>query len=106
MMIAAVGFVALLMRTRTHDDPMAIEMHGPHTFSSTSSSYPCCWRYVKPIPFVADRNDIGRMLQEEEGMATGVELGVQRGVYAETLLDKWTKCKKFILVRKYALSGV
>lgn len=68
--------------------------------ANPSSAASCC-RYVQPIPFVANRDAIGRLL-EEEGMTAGVELGVQRGGYAETLLNEWTKCTKMTLVDAWA----
>ena len=95
-----VGLVALaISQVRNRDSNGAMQRTGMLAsagYLSPSSS--CCCPYVKPLPFVAKRDDIGRLL-EEEGMAVGVELGVQRGLYAEILLNQWTKCKKFILVR-------
>ena len=34
----------------------------------------------------------------ELGFETGIELGVQRGTFANTTLNKWKKCKRYHLV--------
>jgi hypothetical protein len=70
---------------------------GPSSLGSSAS----CYRDVKPLPFVENRDAIGRVL-EEEGMAVGIELGVQRGLYTEKTLSRWIKCKHMTLVDVWA----
>lgn len=91
LFVSAVGLVALV-----------IQIHQRKAGGTTMLAWTGggdCHRYVKSLPFVENRDAIGRMLEEEEGMEVGIELGVQRGVYSETILSQWTKCKKYILVR-------
>jgi hypothetical protein len=107
--VCALGLVALVfqLHNRSGGDHQAPSMlarmgmaagGGGGGGGCGGASFPSCCRYVKPLPFVENRDAIGRVLEEEE-MHVGVELGVQRGVYAETLLNQWTKCKRYILVR-------
>jgi len=56
---------------------------------------------VKPLPFVENRDAIGRVL-EEEVIAVGIELGVQRGLFTVQTLSRWTKCKHMTLVDVWA----
>ena len=90
LVVCALGLIALVIQIHnqdsgapgTHNTSILARMGGAAAGASSS----CC-RYVKPIPFLEDRDAIGRLL-EEEGMASGIELGVQRGAYAETLLGQ------------------
>eukprot|EP00890_Picochlorum_soloecismus_P006229 jgi/Picsp_1/6607/NSC_03950-R1_conserved hypothetical len=43
------------------------------------------------------RDGIGSLL-ELNGFTSGAELGVQRGIFAETTLGAWPSCRKYILV--------
>lgn len=43
------------------------------------------------------RDDIGTFL-DSLGLTVGAELGVQRGEFANTTLNGWTKCKKYYLI--------
>lgn len=56
---------------------------------------------TKPIPTFKTRFDLGGIL-EDEGFETGVELGVQKGLFAERLLSKWTNAKLYVLVDLWA----
>lgn len=55
------------------------------------------YRYPKPIPTFKTRFDLGDILHDE-GFEIGVELGVQRGLFAEKLLSKWKSAKLYVLV--------
>lgn len=45
------------------------------------------------------RNDLGDYLQlYGTNFKTGVEIGVQEGIFSQTLLSSWKNCKKFYLV--------
>lgn len=101
LVVCAVGLVTLVFQLHSrgggsgmHDTSILARMGG----GSAASAAPSCCRYVKPIPYLEDRDAIGRLLEEEEGMTRGIELGVQRGAYAETILGQWTKCKQYTLV--------
>jgi predicted O-methyltransferase YrrM len=49
------------------------------------------------LPPLATREDIGPYI-EEEGLKTGMEIGVQRGYSAKRLLLDWKSCERFYLV--------
>lgn len=55
-------------------------------------------RAIRPLK---NRNEIGDLLQEY-GLKTGIEVGVQRGLYAEILLKKWKSCTNYKLVDLWA----
>lgn len=57
-----------------------------------------CMTQTKPIPLMRTRDEIGALLNREPKMFVGLELGVQRGYFAQTTLKQWKKCKKYILV--------
>lgn len=48
------------------------------------------------------RDDFGRVLNAEDNFKVGVELGVQRGHFAEATLSKWHSCTKYVLVDLWA----
>ena len=57
-------------------------------------------RSNKP-PFVRSfrkREDLAKILQEEGGFYVGVELGVQRGHFADKMLSTWLDAKRYVLV--------
>jgi hypothetical protein len=43
------------------------------------------------------RGNIGKIL-EDEGFTTGIELGVQRGLFARETLESWPSIKTYYLV--------
>lgn len=49
-----------------------------------------------------ERHELGRMLEFMGGFKVGVELGVQRGDFARTMLDTWPSCTKYYLVDLWA----
>ncbi len=51
----------------------------------------------EPVPVLERRNDMGGLL-EAEGFTRGVELGVEAGNYAATVLDKWPSCVEYVMV--------
>lgn len=53
--------------------------------------------WLKPIPVLSTRDELGTLL-ENEGMKTGVEIGVQRGLFSEKMLSEWKGCEKYYLV--------
>ena len=58
-------------------------------------------RVLPTIPTFKTRFQLGNILNELS-FTTGVELGVQRGVFAEATLRKWTRCKRYVLVDLWA----
>lgn len=50
-----------------------------------------------PIPPFKYRAELGDILNAE-GMRTGVELGVQRGLYSLDMLSRWKSCTYYVLV--------
>lgn len=52
-----------------------------------------------PKPFIPPpkRAQIGSLL-EQEGMKVGLELGVQKGIFAEETLRQWSGCERYVLV--------
>ncbi len=53
------------------------------------------------IPTFKTRSELGGILNELS-FTTGVELGVQRGLFAEATLRKWTRCRRYVLVDLWA----
>lgn len=53
------------------------------------------------LPTFNYRHGIGDILQAE-GARTGVEIGVQRGIFAAELLSRWPSCRKYVLVDLWA----
>jgi len=49
------------------------------------------------IPPFKKREDLGTIL-EQEGKKVGVELGVQKGKFAEKILRQWKSCEQYMLV--------
>lgn len=54
-----------------------------------------------PVPTFRLRWDLGDIV-ENEGMSSGVQLGVERGIFSAQLLDRWQSCKRFVLVDLWA----
>jgi hypothetical protein len=76
-------------------DPKHVE------FKEHNLSYWCSQPIHAGVPTFKSRDDLGRIL-EEEGMKTGAELGVQRGVFAEQTLQQWPMCTDYLLVDVWA----
>lgn len=53
------------------------------------------------MPIFIEREGLGALL-EREGLRSGVELGVQRGQYAQTLLSTWPSNRRYVLVDLWA----
>lgn len=51
----------------------------------------------RPVPTFKKRVELAS-IRNDEGMTSGVELGVQRGLFAEDMLRKWLSCKHYVLV--------
>ena len=49
------------------------------------------------LPTLKTRDDLGSLL-ESLGFHTGVELGVQRGIFAKSMLDQWKSATEYVLV--------
>lgn len=54
-------------------------------------------RRTPPVPTFKLRWDLGEII-EREGMTSGVELGVQRGIFSAEILDRWQSCNRYVLV--------
>lgn len=54
------------------------------------------------VPTFKERDDLGTILQSE-GFTRGLELGVQHGIYAHTILSKWHNCTEYHLVDLWAV---
>jgi FkbM family methyltransferase len=65
--------------------------------SSESPSTTAASEGPKPLPPISFRTDLGRIC-EEEHFKVGIELGVQRGIFAEQTLKQWKSCEKYVLV--------
>ena len=52
---------------------------------------------IKPLPALKTREELGGLL-ESLNFTSGVELGVQRGIFAEATLKNWPSCKEYHLV--------
>jgi hypothetical protein len=52
---------------------------------------------ISPIPTFKARAELGRICKTEK-FKRGVELGVQRGLFAKTVLQAWSSCEKYVLV--------
>ena len=51
----------------------------------------------KPIPPIKSRGEIPWLLQEE-GMRTGVEIGVDQGDFSDWILRIWTSCERYTAI--------
>jgi predicted O-methyltransferase YrrM len=49
------------------------------------------------LPTLKTRDDLGSLL-ESLGFHTGVELGVQRGIFTKSMLDQWKSATEYVLV--------
>jgi hypothetical protein len=54
-----------------------------------------------PVTVPPERNLLGTMLDQLD-LKVGIEIGVQRGEYAEELLSLWKSCKKYYLIDVWA----
>ena len=52
------------------------------------------------VPTFKNRDELGTIAQNE-GFTKGLELGVQRGIYAKTILSQWHNCTEYHLVDLY-----
>jgi hypothetical protein len=55
-----------------------------------------------PVPTFGLREELGALLELEAPGGSGVELGVQRGVFARTTLSGWPSCARYVLVDLWA----
>ncbi|KAL7501934.1 hypothetical protein ACHAXN_000082 [Cyclotella atomus] len=55
-----------------------------------------------PVPTFKLREDLGKILQNEENFTKGIELGVQKGMYSQAILSEWSNCKEYHLVDCWA----
>ena len=54
---------------------------------------------IQPFPATVEfREDTADLLEKEDGMFIGAEIGVQSGHFAANNLNKWTKCKRYYLI--------
>jgi len=53
--------------------------------------------FTSILPPIQDRDEFG-MMCEQMGYRTGLEIGVQRGLYSKTLLSNWPSCNKLYLM--------
>jgi hypothetical protein len=60
-----------------------------------------CTDTTRPIPVAAHRNELGGIVQAE-GFTSAAELGVQRGLFAETIMSQWPKMTKWYAVDIWA----
>jgi len=69
--------------------------------ATPTNNDPCMGPIPKGVPPFKYRNDLGAILQQEN-KTTGVELGVQSGVFARTILSQWISCNEYHLVDLWA----
>jgi hypothetical protein len=55
-----------------------------------------------PVPVFGLREELGGLLELEAPGGSGVELGVQRGVFARATLSGWPSCAHYVLVDLWA----
>ena len=55
-----------------------------------------------PVPVFGLREELGALLELEAPGGSGVELGVQRGVFARATLSGWPSCARYVLVDLWA----
>jgi hypothetical protein len=79
----------------TFSDPKHVEL------KEHNLSYWCSQPIQAGVPTFKGRGELGRIL-EEEGLQTGAELGVQRGVFAGQTLQQWPSCTDYLLVDVWA----
>lgn len=71
------------------------------TTSTTTTTTPKSCLPTKGLRPIKNRNELGALL-EEFRFTTGVEVGVQRGWNAKTILSRWQSCAEFHLVDLWA----
>lgn len=53
---------------------------------------------IKRIPKnLSSRNEIGILLENEK-FESGIEVGVQSGIYSDILISKWISCKTYVMI--------
>lgn len=53
---------------------------------------------IKKIPQnISTREEIGSLLENEK-FESGIEIGVQSGVYSNSIISKWNSCKTYVMV--------
>ena len=72
----------------------------PATKKPLSSSH--CTMGGLGVPTFKNRDELGTIAQNE-GFTKGLELGVQRGIYAKTILSQWHNCTEYHLVDLWAV---
>ena len=73
-----------------------IQSNSPQSFVSCNALF-----YI-PIPAFGFRAELGALLAREAPWGAGVELGVQRGEFARSILHQWTNCSRYVLVDMWA----
>ena len=74
---------------------MLIQRHSSHSASVKKESKSCYPE--KGVRGLNHRDEIGALL-EEHGLKSGVEVGVQQGVFSRIILSQWKSCRSYKLV--------
>lgn len=91
--VIAVNCMGLLIIFSSKNCTLESTLTLPRTMSSSPKAH-----IVRPtIPTFKTRNDLGDILNDLS-LTSGVELGVQRGRFADATLRKWKSCKRYVLV--------
>ena len=56
---------------------------------------------LNELPQIAHRDEFGSLLEQLGGYETAIEIGVQHGHFAATLLRKWSSCKVYYGIDPY-----
>ena len=88
----------LLVYTLTHKEPQHEEKFASSFREKDPSSHEMkiCYpnRGLRPLK---DRGEMGILL-EEYGLKTGAEVGVQKGLFSNTVLSQWKSCQSYKLI--------
>lgn len=88
------------LNVRTQPNPLANSLSAVSTeFQHLRSAMYC--GQPQPIPILDTRDDLGYLLEMEKKQ-TGVEVGVQAGVFAKIMLSRWSSAKMYHLVDLWA----
>lgn len=90
-MILWILIVAISSVVDAHIDPLTSFNDEYHQMSTAVSDK------IVGVPPFKYRNHLG-FIAEEEKMKIGAELGVQRGIFAQEILDRWTSAKEYHLI--------
>jgi Methyltransferase domain len=98
LFILTLSFIAFAVVTLTEDKLNLSSSSSRGSRERSADAYESFKNeWVKPVPIVHKRNDIGKLIQSE-GFKSGIEVGVLAGLFARITLQDWPSCERYVLV--------